>query len=148
MRNLNYWEHLAKLNLYSLERRRDRYFIIYTWKILMNIVPNISSDFTAVTSTQHIRRGRLCVVPPLNNRSMAYVRTLKERSFLVHGPKLFNSIPQELRNFEGSLEKFKNLLDFFIKTVPDKPALPNYIQSASSNCLIDQINQLRAERNT
>ena len=31
---LNYWEALDKLNLYSLQRRRKRYLIIYIWKVL------------------------------------------------------------------------------------------------------------------
>lgn len=40
----NYWERLKALNLYSLERRRDRYNIIYAWKIMFQIyriiIPN------------------------------------------------------------------------------------------------------------
>ena len=31
---LNYWEKLKELKLYSLERQRERYRIIYTWNIL------------------------------------------------------------------------------------------------------------------
>ena len=30
------------LKLYSLQRRRDRYTIIYVWKILESIVPNLN----------------------------------------------------------------------------------------------------------
>jgi hypothetical protein len=38
---LDYWEHLKSLRMCSQERRRERYRIIYTWKILEGQVPNI-----------------------------------------------------------------------------------------------------------
>ena len=38
---LNYWERLHELKLYSLQRRRERYIIIYIWKITQHMVPNI-----------------------------------------------------------------------------------------------------------
>ena len=44
------------LKLYSLQRRRDRYTIIYVWKILESIVPNLNIPNTYGS----IRRGRLC----------------------------------------------------------------------------------------
>ena len=37
----NYWERLDLLRLYSLERRRERYQVIYIWKILKGVVPNV-----------------------------------------------------------------------------------------------------------
>ena len=40
MKNLNYWEQLKFLGLYSLERRRERFQILYTWAILENQLPN------------------------------------------------------------------------------------------------------------
>ena len=42
LRDLNYWEKLKTLKLYSLERRRERYRIIYTWNILEKNVPNFN----------------------------------------------------------------------------------------------------------
>ena len=38
--NSDYWDRLAHYKLYSLQRRRERYAIIYTWKVLHNIYPN------------------------------------------------------------------------------------------------------------
>ena len=55
----NYWMCLEKLKTYSLERRRERYRIIYVWKVLENIVPNVNNKINAVTSD---RRGRLYAV--------------------------------------------------------------------------------------
>ena len=33
VQHFNYWERLHELKLYSLQRRRERYIIIYVWKI-------------------------------------------------------------------------------------------------------------------
>ena len=44
--------------MYSLQRRRERYRIIYTWKILENLVPNINGCFKY---KDHPRLGRMCV---------------------------------------------------------------------------------------
>ena len=38
--SLNYWERLRVLELYSLQRRRERYKILLLWKIYRGIVPN------------------------------------------------------------------------------------------------------------
>merc|ERR1711989_86715 len=38
---LNYHERLKKLNMYSLERRRDRYLMIYGWQQIENIKENV-----------------------------------------------------------------------------------------------------------
>jgi len=43
---LDYWNKLAKLKLYSQERRRERYQIIFIWKISQGLVSGYSLDFT------------------------------------------------------------------------------------------------------
>ena len=43
MHTMSYEERLKHLNLYSIQRRRDRYQIIYLWKIIEKIVPNLSA---------------------------------------------------------------------------------------------------------
>ena len=35
---LNYWEKLSELHLYSQERRRERYQVIFIWKINQGMV--------------------------------------------------------------------------------------------------------------
>ena len=55
----SYPERLGLLKLYSLERRRERYIVIYWWKILENIVPNLTNSIEVTNSK---RRGRLCIV--------------------------------------------------------------------------------------
>ena len=41
MESLNYHQRLKKLGMYSMERRRDRYRIIYTWQQLEEIKENV-----------------------------------------------------------------------------------------------------------
>ena len=41
VQHFDYWERLHELKLYSLQRRRERYIIIYIWKITQHMVPNI-----------------------------------------------------------------------------------------------------------
>ena len=63
IKNKPYDERLKLLNLYSVQRRRDRYQIIYLWKIIEGLVPNLS---TPITCTYSERRGRSCVVSHVN----------------------------------------------------------------------------------
>ena len=50
-----------------------------------------------------------------------------------------------IRNLNLSLPAFKRRLDEFLKLVPDKPSLPgpNYCQTAKSNSIEDQLEDLR-----
>jgi len=68
-----------------------------------------------------------------------------DASFPVMAPKLFNALPSEIRNFEGSVNAFKGRMDKFYAEIPDKPATPGYHQTAASNSIIDQLDALRAE---
>jgi hypothetical protein len=143
MRDFNYWRRLKELGLYSLERRRERYIIIYVWKILSEMVPNVSCGRDGIAAVVNPRRGRVCVIPPLNYRAIARVKRQKEASFAHNGPRLFNSLPRELRDFEGSLNSFKSKLDIFLKKVADQPALPHYVQGAEGNSIPAQLTYYR-----
>ena len=142
--NLNYWERLKVLGLYSLERRRERYLIIYVFKITQGITPNFEGEKFRIRVNYSDRRGRTCVIPGINAQALASVTSMVEASFPVRGPKLFNTLPSSLRNFNGSTDAFKSRLDKFLNRIPDQPCLPAYQQPASSNSIIDQLAALRA----
>ena len=146
MERYSYWERLEVLDLYSLQRRRERYHIIYVWKMLNDMVPNFDDDCCKIRTVNRERRGKLCILPAINTRATAHVKTLKEESFAVCGPRLFNSIPEQLRSFDGELGTLKKKLDKFLKSVPDKPSLPHYYQAALGNSLPQQLSQQRVER--
>ena len=49
---MDYWERLRELNLYSLQRRRERYIIIYIWKIITAWFPTSTAKTRLESTTQ------------------------------------------------------------------------------------------------
>ena len=148
VQELNYWERLSKLQMNSQQRRFERYRIIYVWKILENQVPN-----PGVMISDPNNKGRLVKIPPLCPRSTARTRTLRESSLNVHGARLFNSLPQYLRDKTNcDILEFKEKLDSFLSKIPDQPKIGNLVPAccdqntgAPSNSLVDQIRLHRRE---
>ena len=68
--DMSYGERLKALNLYSHQRRRDRYCAIYIWKILEGQVPNLSEK---IESTISERRGRHCLIKHVFCQSPWYI---------------------------------------------------------------------------
>ena len=66
------------------------------------------------------RRGLLLTIPPISGKRMA-IRTLRENSFAVEAPRVFNELPEDLRAFSGSLACFKARLDRLLLETPDLP---------------------------
>ena len=132
----NYWERLALLNIYSLERRRERYNILYTVKALNGLVPNIG-----FTVKWNDRTGPKIEVPLVKKGSGIVTQKMKERRLMVQGPKLFNVLPLEVRrDFQNiSIDSFKHKLDDFLHCIPDQPTVSGLSRAAPSNSLIDQI---------
>ena len=138
----DYWNRLSSLRLYSLERRRERYRIIYIWKILEDLVPNFTVEKDQVKTTTSLRNGRLCVIPSISRTASTRVTSLREGSLCVNGAQLFNMLPKRIRNMTGvELPEFKKELDSFLATVPDEPQSPGYTDArqAESNSLVHMI---------
>ena len=127
--------------MYSIHRRRERYLIIYTWKILENMVPNVGMQCRA-----HPRLGRLCGVPYANHRARAAIRNLKNSFISVTGAKLFNTLPKNVRDLSNvNVDTFKRQLDKFLQDLPDEPPIPGYHRRALSNSVVDQVALMRAD---
>ena len=138
----SYWERLSNLHLYSLERRRERYKIIYVWKALEGMVPNFTVEDSQIKCQTSLRFGRQCVIPRVTRTATDRIQSLREGSLSVNGPKLFNMLPQKLRNMTNvGLPKFKEELDKFLSVIPDEPLCPGYTANrrAESNSLIDMV---------
>lgn len=142
VQHLDYWGRLRELNLYSLERRRERYAILYIFKILTGkVINNLNIQFI-----DHQRRGRLCHIKRTHPRASTRIKTLKENSFAARGPYLFNALPRHMRDStENTLENFKKQLDKFLQSIPDQPKLPHYHLSAASNSITDHLAKRRAD---
>ena len=141
MDGLNYAQRLKALNMYSAQRRHERYKIIYLYKIKNGLVPNISES-QKITFQPNKRLGSTCKVPtfPLySNKAMK----ARNSSFALTASSLWNSLPMELRNISGvSVDAFKRKLDGILKHYPDEPrcsatgVFMNY-QGRKSNSLYD-----------
>ena len=135
--NLSYWETLEEIGLYSLQRRHERYRIIYLWSVLEDLVPNPKPG--QIYGKFHVRHGRSCAVPIVKNN---VCKSIISSSFSVRSGQLFNCLPKELRDMSNcSKETFKHCLDDFLRTVPDEPLISGYTQyrRAESNSLIDMV---------
>ena len=137
----NYWELLAELKLYSLERRRERYRIIYIWKILEKLVPNIAdSKKHMIQSKITSRHGRKCIISSIDGRASTSLKNIRYGSFSHHGGRLFNFIPKSIRCITGChVENFKKMLDKYLALVPDEPQIPGLTRNrrCESNSILD-----------
>ena len=116
MFDLPYEDRLQQLKLYSLQRRRDRYQIIYIWKIMESLVANLDPPIAVSTSS---RLGRMCVKSTVPR---GHIGTLVYNSFKSNGIRLINSLPPAIRNItetDGNI--FKQNLDHFLHSVTDEP---------------------------
>ena len=79
------------------------------------------------------------MISKLHNKAPAAVKKAREASLSVHGAKLFNLLPQHLRDLDSvSVDMFKLGLDAWLATVPDQPTIPGRQRSSKTNSLIDQ----------
>ena len=125
MNDIPYHERLKSLGLYSLQRIRERYCIIYMWKIIEGLAPNLSNP---IKSTFSGRRDRSCVISHVN---VGGVGTLVYNSFRWGSIRLFNSLPIHLLSISScSVPTFMTQLDIFLGSVEDLPCLPGF-----NNCL-------------
>ena len=98
----------------SIQRRQERYKIIYCHKILENIVPNPGLVWKSEEATGRVIIEKKCT-------EGKYIKQM-ESSFQITGPKLYNTLPAYLRDMEGQgVEKFKSQLDVYLENIPDQP---------------------------
>ena len=127
MEDLDYHERLKELKLYSLERRRDRYFIIYGWQQLEGLKENVLKLKSSWNG-----RDRRIIVTNIPNKANGKRLSSKEKNLIYNSParqtqRLFNSIPAKLRNMSCiTTDTFKKHLDEWLKKVPDQPRSGGY----------------------
>ena len=149
MEELDYHERLKKLNLYSLERRRERFMIIYGWQQLEEKRENVLR-LAASTS----RRDRRMISTKIPNMANGKRLSRVEKRQIYNCParkvqRLFNCIPGYIRNLTGvTTDTFKGHLDKWLKTVPDQPRGGGYSGrvAAESNGIQHQVAMMRTRR--
>lgn len=100
MDGLDYTQRLDKLNMYTAQRRQERYKIIYTYKIKEGLVPNISETH-GLQFLPNERHGCTCRIPkfPLYKNKAVVARN---SSFALTAPSLWNSLPRSIHNVTGA----------------------------------------------
>jgi hypothetical protein len=131
----SYKDRLKELQIYSFQRRLERFLIIHIHKILIKYLPNPGLEFH-ITS-----RGWWSVTPKHPPTSTpTWLRTAKDNSFFIRAPKLYNCLPTHLKQpisydppSKLHVEAFKRKLDIYLKQIRDDPdlgssnsLLPNY----------------------
>ena len=77
--------------LYSLDKRRKRFIIIYVWNIVNSLVLNLG-----------IRR--LCRIAPINSGRMPRHRTLRKNPLADRGPQLYIYMLTDVRGHQASMK--------------------------------------------
>jgi hypothetical protein len=112
LEDFNYYERLRSLKLFSLQRRRERFIIIHTHKIYMNLAPNdVKLQFY-----EHQRLGTQCRRLPPKSKT-ASINTLRDNFFSHTAPKLYNLVPKIVKGVKNILS-FKRKLDIFLMKLP------------------------------
>ena len=131
MQSLEYSERLVSLKLYSLQRRRERYCIIYVWKIIEELVHNFSKPIVCSYSE---RRGRSCIISHVN---LGRLGSLAYNSFRWRAIRLFNAMPKYIRCISScSVVSFKSKLDCYLKNIVDLPGRPGFSNSLDSGDIL------------
>ena len=152
--NSDYWDRLAHFKLYSLQRRRERYMIIYTWKVIHDLYPNPGLHLNTTTD-DHSAQPNQGISLSINNSEEIIVSHgpaapdwLADKSILQACCDLYNSLPRALRNTLKPEEKpclatFKRLLDEWLVKIPDRPTASRRPKVAQSNSIMHQKEYIR-----
>ena len=127
---LSYWDRLSKLQLMSLQRRRERYTILHLYKIFTNTAPNEMN----ITYFHNQRRGVCAKVPPVSKSAKTKFQSKYDSSFAVFAPRLWNTLPKSIRAVD-TFTRFKAALTRYMLSIPDEPPVHGI---ASSNSLLQR----------
>ena len=86
----------------------------------MRIVPDLGFEIWC-----HPRKGNMIRHKKISGKIQS-LRNMKEKSIYGHGPRLFNSLPKCIREWTGSFNGFKFMVDNFLSLVPDRPSIKGY----------------------
>lgn len=129
LRDIPYSRRLQIMRLYSVQRRVERYRILYIFKMLTGKVLDLG------LKEKQSSGGRFwfqLVQAAHITRATGSTRTLIARSIMNQGPMLFNLLPEDLKMFCGSVYLFKVQLDRFLQTIPDVPRTESEEPAAQS----------------
>ena len=84
----------------------------------------------------------MCNVYEKKNTTDA-LKSVRFNSFQTQGPRLFNSVPRDLRDsLEECSTQWKSRLDKFLELIPDRPATPDLTLGLCDRISINPSNSL------
>ena len=105
----------------SLQRRRERFIIIWIFICRLGEVPNdLGIEFHPPG-----RLGINTVVPPLSGNSSRRAQAKYDESFVVIGPKLWNVLPADVSGMVNPWA-FRRVLSEWCLKRPDRPPVAGY----------------------
>ena len=121
MKGMDYWARLKKLNIMSLQRRRQRYLLIHVWKTYHEVVPN-SADLIF----QRTPRLGVRIIP----QPYPYWADPKRAnqfydSFGCRAARYWNNLPASVNSID-TLPEFKSGLGSFLDKFHDRPPTRGY----------------------
>ena len=87
----------------------EHYRIMYIWKVISGKVPNFGLKWD-----ENLRRGCMVIIRNYTSDVPAQAKKLIDQSLRVHGGSLFNLLPVEMQNFEGTVDDFKFLFNLVV----------------------------------
>ena len=97
----------------------------------MGLVPNCGFTLAREASDRNGLKVRI-----MNKKDTS---KLRNNSFFMQGPEIYNSLSEDLRTLEGSMDSFKARLGSFLELVEDVPRLEG--SSLTNNTLDKRINE-------
>ena len=101
--------------MFSINRRYERYRIIYCYKIINGLTPNCNLSWNSTPEY-----GQLFHL----NEYGKYEVTNRKQSFHFMGTRLYNALPVTLRphfNRMNNFDSWKASFDKFLECIPDNP---------------------------
>ena len=101
----NYWDRLKDLEIYSLERWRERFIILYIYKFIIGLISIECFDV-------YVERG-IKVQRKLKQSAKDPIKRLRQNSFYYRGPQIYNLLPECLRQVEEITTPTKHHVEIF-----------------------------------
>ena len=128
----------VNVRLYSVERRRERFMIVWICTKCM-------------TYTENDRTGMHFNQPTIKKTATTSLKQIRTQSFSHTATRIYNSLPRHLKSKQALKEnfnrvrvvvEFKKQLDTFLTTLPYQPTTPGLTRAAETNSIADQVNYI------
>ena len=127
LHDLPYNERLKEMKLSTIQRRHERYKILYIYKIKEGLVPNLpphplKNESFALLFRENSRTGTRCSLPHPTLHHNHCTTDSRKASFALTASDLWNCLPPCISSIANQpLHLFKHNLDKFLDILPDDP---------------------------